>query len=783
MTTIGIYLLNVLDADDRLLATLDGLIRHTPRARIVLLVDDPKPETTEAFRSLYKLPCLSGSARGPAAAFNRLLSCDDAAVLIFLESGTVVTAGWLDRIETALATTFDIGLAGPSTNHAWNEQQLPEAPGFGASNSEIETFVAELAIRYGKALSCLEPLHSLADFAYAVKREVVDAIGAADESYGRGPCWEMDYSIRAARAGFRSIWVRAAYAHRSPLSAARLQDEARLQSASNRRYQDKFCGLRLIGHIDDYEPHCRGDTCEHFAPSSLIPLRTPLSLPIPVVVPALIPAEPVALPLVSCILPTRDRRHFLQQSIHYFQKQNYPARELIIVDDSAKNEAAQIPEDPRIRYVHIQRPESIGAKRNRACMLAHGTYIVQWDDDDWYGPERLRAQVLPLITGEADITGLIAEIFFDLPRWQFWICTPDLHAKMFFGDVHGGTLAFHRNVWEQIARYPDASLAEDAAFLRQAIQHGARLCKLPGKGQFIYLRHGRNVWSFCCGEHVDPRGWLQIEEPLLPIDDRAFYKELAEQASAEGSRAAIKTTSNQPMVSCIMPTSNRRLFVPQAIKYFLRQDYPNRQLVVVDDGSDRIADLVPIDSRIKYVTADCKLSIGEKRNLAVQQSDGTLIAHWDDDDWYHCCYLSRMLDRLLAYNDTGAVAGSGSFLVHILGEPDVRIFRAGGLVGATLCYFRSLWTARPYRNVASAEDFFFLHDGPTTFLSGDDLDLFMVIRHGLHTWTTERGMDVTEQLRHLAHYHKRIDQLMEPEDVAFYDSIPNHGKLSGSPGK
>ena len=36
------------------------------------------------------------------------------------------------------------------------------------------------------------------------------------------------------------------------------------------------------------------------------------------------------------------------------------------------------------------------------------------------------------------------------------------------------------------------------------------------------------------------------------------------------------------MVSCIMPTYDRRKFVPQAIKYFLRQDYQNTELIVLD---------------------------------------------------------------------------------------------------------------------------------------------------------------------------------------------------------
>lgn len=46
-------------------------------------------------------------------------------------------------------------------------------------------------------------------------------------------------------------------------------------------------------------------------------------------------------------------------------------------------------------------------------------------------------------------------------------------------------------------------------------------------------------------------------------------------------------------ISCLMPTYNRRAFVPQAVDYFLRQDYPSRELIVVDDGTDPVEDLIP----------------------------------------------------------------------------------------------------------------------------------------------------------------------------------------------
>ncbi|MCP4215047.1 MAG: glycosyltransferase, partial [bacterium] len=86
-------------------------------------------------------------------------------------------------------------------------------------------------------------------------------------------------------------------------------------------------------------------------------------------------------------------------------------------------------------------------------------------------------------------------------------------------------------------------------------------------------------------------------------------------------------------VSCIMPTYNRRSFVPKTIEYFLRQDYPNRELIIVDDGTDAIEDLVPQDPRIRYLGLTKKHTIGAKRNLAITNARGQIIIHWDDDDW------------------------------------------------------------------------------------------------------------------------------------------------------
>ena len=254
----------------RLNGTLASLRANTSQpTELLLLPDGPDPSTRQALRAFGEIPQLgTDDPLGPPACFNRLASATDADVLVLLESGALVGPGWLDHLLAALDADKHNGLAGPSTNRIWNEQCV--FPRGGSTLDEVARTAAAAAARFGTANLTLEPLYSLGDFCYAVRRAVVDDIGAADESYGLGPCWEMDYNIRAARAGWRGVWACAAYVHRAPFTDRRRREEALRFEASKRRYQDKFCALRLRGEKTAYEPHCRGEACEHFAPTDRI---------------------------------------------------------------------------------------------------------------------------------------------------------------------------------------------------------------------------------------------------------------------------------------------------------------------------------------------------------------------------------------------------------------------------------------------------------------------------------------------------------------------------------
>ena len=65
-------------------------------------------------------------------------------------------------------------------------------------------------------------------------------------------------------------------------------------------------------------------------------------------------------------------------------------------------------------------------------------------------------------------------------------------------------------------------------------------------------------------------------------------------------------TNSLPFVSICTPTFNRRPFIKSAIKCYLHQDYPQELLewIIIDDGTDKIGDLVEDISGVKYFSYD-----------------------------------------------------------------------------------------------------------------------------------------------------------------------------------
>ena len=117
-------------------------------------------------------------------------------------------------------------------------------------------------------------------------------------------------------------------------------------------------------------------------------------------------------PFVSVVCPTWNRRAFLPYLLYIFQYQDYPAdrRELIILDDSAQSNEDLIammvdPAVCTVRYVHSPERLDLGKKRNMLNEMAKGEYIICFDDDDYYAPNKISMQVAAMQRNNALFSG------------------------------------------------------------------------------------------------------------------------------------------------------------------------------------------------------------------------------------------------------------------------------------------------------------------------------------------------------------------------------------------
>ena len=762
----------------RLQKTIAALRAHTPvEARLLLLPDGPDGALEAALGGFGLRQLGSEAPRGAPACFNRLVAETESRAILLIESGSLVSPGWLERLLAGLAAGQAHGLAGPSTNQSWNEQ------GRGAQArsdrpEEIAQIARQLAAGVAGPPRPLAPLYSLADFCYLVRREVVEAIGPADEAYGLGPCWEMDYNVRAARAGFVGVWVPDAYVHRLPLSSRRRNDEARLFGANRRRYQDKFCGFRLRNeraHGQAYEPHCKGEVCPEFAPPKLIALREPAR---PAVVATEVgPPRPPALvvskaagPLVTCIMPTFNRARFVPQAIRYFLRQDLTDSELVIVDDGSEPVAGLIPAHPRIRYVRLDGPRlTVGEKRNRACALAAGPFIAHWDDDDWYAPGRLSRQVAALSQSNLDLCGTRSTLFYDPAADCAW--------RYEFGGASGrfltGTSLVYRRAFWELWPFEVVQVGEDLRFVNRAV--GAVVDLKDPQLAVAIVHRGNTSPKRTQGAYWRPTPVASVHGLLG--EDLGFYRPGAPALGAEAPA----------LVSCIMPTRDRRAFVEHSLQLFAAQDYPNRELVVVDDGDDPIADLVEPVAGARYLRVAPRTPIGAKRNLACEAARGAVIVHWDDDDWYGPGRLSLQAAPIMS----GLCDITGLENRFVLELPSERFWALGATLhrkmfvadvhGGTLAFRRQLYEGGcRYPAVNLAEDAAFLRQALRAGrrllrLCGDGV--FVYVRHGSNAWRFQTGQFVDRS------GWTPVDAVprFPPEALLAYRAIAARGSVAAEP--
>ena len=105
-------------------------------------------------------------------------------------------------------------------------------------------------------------------------------------------------------------------------------------------------------------------------------------------------------PLVSIILPTRDRPDYLAQSLRSALAQSHEALEIIVCDDASANDVDGLIKrigDDRVRVIRSDVPtQKVGIFRE-GLRAARGEYVMELDDDDLLAPNCVELLLSPLM--------------------------------------------------------------------------------------------------------------------------------------------------------------------------------------------------------------------------------------------------------------------------------------------------------------------------------------------------------------------------------------------------
>ena len=121
--------------------------------------------------------------------------------------------------------------------------------------------------------------------------------------------------------------------------------------------------------------------------------------------------------------------------------------------------------------------------------------------------------------------------------------------------------------------------------------------------------------------------------------------------------------TERPYLSVIVPVYNVEAYVERCVRSLLEQDFPDFELLLVDDGSrDRsgaLCDaLAECDGRIRVFHKE-NGGVSFARNVGLDAARGEWVAFVDSDDWVKPGYLSALVDDARQCPDADLVFYTG----------------------------------------------------------------------------------------------------------------------------
>jgi len=421
-------------------------------------------------------------------------------------------------------------------------------------------------------------------------------------------------------------------------------------------------------------------------------------------------------PLVSVIIPTFNVSARLELVIESLRHQTYRGFEVIVVDDGSSDDTRSVVKKLKktpgleIRYYYLHNPDIFGAPmaRNLGAKMAKGRILVFLDQDA--AAERHLIELYVEKHKEHDIIlGYYSGYNKEGQHYDFKETKEKIFKNEEFETVKPD---FRRDIFSDPSRYQNEawkyfvsanfsikkSVFREYEFDEKVTKWGgedidlgyrlftgghcfvfAKDClayNIEGSGMFtgskfitlnemliyLYGKYKNRIWKDYLFERfyhtpLDIRGNAR----LAFRGGRFFFKQAdsyPEPSDHAWQKTASRVNPRSRTVSFYVPCYNGERYLKQCLQSVLSQNYPLKEVILVDDGStDRTLEIA---SRfpIKVISYKHNKGLGAARNTAVKAATGDFVASTDAD-----CILERTwLEKLMQQFDSPRVAGAGGRL-------------------------------------------------------------------------------------------------------------------------
>ncbi len=206
-------------------------------------------------------------------------------------------------------------------------------------------------------------------------------------------------------------------------------------------------------------------------------------------------------PQVSVIIPAYNGDRYIVQAVESALAQTFTDLEIIVVDDGSTDETHQVLEPylDRIRYVY-QENAGVAAARNRGIQEAKGEFIAFLDQDDFFFPDKLAAQIalfrqqpsLGIVNSGWRIVNHQGEKISDIKAWEYFPKL-DLETWVVQMPILPSAMIFSRQWLELVGGFnSEFDSVDDADLILRLAELGCEAAWLP-QVTVAYRQHDQNV--------------------------------------------------------------------------------------------------------------------------------------------------------------------------------------------------------------------------------------------------------------------------------------------------